>query len=920
MTNLHQLHELGQSPWLNHMRRSFIQSGELRKWIGDGIEGVTANAATFEKAMIASADYDEAMRQEVAAGHPAKQIRDKLMAHDVQIAADYLHTIFTESDWLNGFASHELDPALTHNAAQTVAEVRHLAALSERGNIMIEVPATMAGLEAVRTLIGDGQSVNITHVFSIDVYERAAQAYIAGLEYLFEHHSMWRFTPTAVASFSVSAIDSAVDEALLEIGQPDLCGQTAIAMAKLLYDRFQQIFSGPRWEKLTRRGARVLRPKWTRTTPRNFAYPDTLYVDSLIGPDTVTTFSLATLNAFLDHGTAAPTLTENLEDARTHLARLAGLDIDLNAITTQLQRDYLIASEKQFQSVVQSISQKRDALENHWQRLETHLGSYQAGVNEALATLSKDEIMPRIWVHDHTVWKSEPDEIKNRLGWLHVTAVMQDNIHRLQTFTHAVREDGFTQALLIGMGGSSLAPELFHNTFGKPARPPYMPYPYLELSVLDTTDPEAIEALNRQLDLAKTLIIVATKSGSTVETLSGFNYFYNRMIDTVGEEAAGRHFVAITDPNSPLEAIAHHYRFRQVFINDKTIGGRYAALSYFGLVPAALVGTDLDTLLARAAAMASNTEPGHNTLIHDNLGATLGAVLGEMARNGRDKITFITSLALRSFGDWAEQLIAESTGKEGQGIVPVLAETVASPDSYGADRFFVHLRLQDDTMNDTAVQALIQAGHPVIILHLADLYDVGGQFFLWEMGTAVVGHLLQINPFNQPDVEAAKIRAREMVAAYKEKGELPLGEYEPPTEATLAAFLSQGRPGDYVAVQAYMAQTPATDKALQHLRTHLEQQTGLATTVGYGPRFLHSTGQLHKGDKGNGLFIQLVSEPLHDLPIPDTAGLNKTSLTFGALEKAQAIGDAHALQDARRRLILFNLGTEAVSGLRQLSV
>lgn len=919
MTNLNQLHRLGQSTWLNYMRRAFIQSGELRSHIADGIQGITANASILEKTLAASTDYDSAVQEEVASGTPARRIHEELMIYDGQVAADFLHPTFESSDGLEGFVSLELDPALIHDRVSTIAAVRHLAARLNRVNVMVEVPATPAGLEAVQTLVGDGHCINITHIFSIDLYEKAAQAYIAGLEYLFTSHSMWRFTPTVVASFSLSPIDRLVDETLAALGHPELQGKSAISMAKVLHERIHEIFKGPRWEKLAQRGARVLRPKWTRTTPLNFSQPDTLYVDALIGSGTVTTFSPATLNAFLDHGTAASTLSQDLDSARDHLAQLAELGVDLDAITDQLQRDHLIASEKQFQSVIQTVMQKRESLEINRQRMVTHLHAYQETVDEALARLAHDRIMCRIWAHDHTVWKPEPKEISNRLGWLHTTAIMPDNIGHLQIFVRAVLADGMDHALLIGMGGSSLAPEVFQKTFGRPAKPPNMPHPYLDLDVLDTTDPDAIIALEQKLDVAKTLFIVATKSGSTVETLSGFKHFYNRLAEALGAENAGSHFVAITDPGSSLVDVATQYDFRKVFINDPNIGGRYSVLSYFGLVPAALVGVDLATLLARAAAMIINSEPCHDKMIHDNLAAKLGVILGRLAQHGRNKVTFILSSALASFGDWVEQLIAESTGKEGKGIVPVVGETIAAPDGYGSDRLFVHLRLGGDTMYDSAVKRLIEAGQPVIVLHLEDLYDLGGQFALWQMATAVAGHIMGINPFDQPNVEAAKALARQMMAAYQADGELPAGEYAPLTAEALHDFLGQAQAGDYISLQAYLQPTPAADEALQALRDSLQRQYKLATTVGYGPRFLHSTGQLHKGDGGNGLFIQVVSDPVSDIPIPDEAGKPGASISFGVLKAAQALGDARALRDVRRRLIRFHLGADVAGGLRKLT-
>ncbi len=537
------------------------------------------------------------------------------------------------------------------------------------------------------------------------------------------------------------------------------------------------------------------------------------------------------------------------------------------------------------------------------------LGTYQGIVDTALGEMDAGNVISRIWEHDHTVWKPDPTEITNRLGWLHIARTMRDDLTPPNELADAAREAGYTHALLLGMGGSSLAPQVFRKTFG-------VREGYLDLATLDSTDPGAVLSHASRLDPARTLFIVATKSGSTVETLSFFKFFYNWASDALGANKAGEHFVAITDAGSRLDEIARRYGFRTTFRNDPNIGGRYSALSYFGLVAAALVGVDLPLLLDRALDMAEACRSGAAA---DNPGAWLGAVIGELAKAGRDKLTLTTSPGIASFGDWVEQLVAESTGKEGKGILPVVGEPLAGPDAYGDDRLFVHLHLEDDHTHVAAVDALAAAGHPVVRLTLDDVYDLGGQYFLWELATAVAGHRLGVNPLNQPNVEAAKVLARQMVAEYAEKGALPESGAVPPTAGTLAAFLDQARTGDYIALQAYVRPTAEADAALLALRTRLRAATGLATTVGYGPRFLHSTGQLHKGDRGGGLFIQFTADDLQDAAIPDEAGSSESSITFGVLKAAQALGDGQALRDAGRRVIRFHLGLDVIGGLKQLA-
>ena len=553
-------------------------------------------------------------------------------------------------------------------------------------------------------------------------------------------------------------------------------------------------------------------------------------------------------------------------------------------------------------------------------------GSYKSLIDTALSDLKKNRIMARIWKKDHTVWKKDPKEISNRLGWLHSPKDMVRKLGAINEMVKAVRADGYTHALLLGMGGSSLAPEVFRKTFG-------VKEGYLDLEVLDSTDPGAVLAYAERFDVNKTLFIVSTKSGGTVETFSFMKYFYNIAAETLGTEGAGRHFIAITDPGSKLADLAEMYGFRRAFLNDPDIGGRYSVLSYFGMVPAALIGMNVRILLEHAMTMVDHEYtsdiPGTDVLN----GAVLGTFLGELAKAGRDKATFLFSPRIASFGDWLEQLIAESTGKEGKGIVPIVGEPPGNVDVYGEDSLFIHLSLENDNDDSEKLLSLEKAGHPVLRMQIHDSYDLGGQFYLWEVATAVAGHCLGINPFDQPDVEAAKVLARNMLAAYMEKGEIPpetpllssqgIAVYgdvraEKPMDV-LPAFMAQAKPGAYVALQAYVHPTDETDLALRQLSTRIRDRFRLPTTVGYGPRFLHSTGQLHKGDAGKGFFVQFTADDLWDTPIPDVMGLPDTSITFGVLKNAQASGDREALINAGRSVIRFHLGADIIGGLKVLT-
>lgn len=904
MTKLHELTNHGQSIWYDNIRRALIDSGELQELLDAGVMGVTSNPSIFEQAIVGSADYDDAIQALSADGKSAEEIYEALAIEDIQRTADLLRPIFDKTNGVDGYVSLEVSPTLAHDTEGTIADAQRLHAALNRPNVMIKVPATPAGIPAIEALIGEGIPINVTLIFGLNTYEAVAEAYLAGLEKLSADGGDVSQV-ASVASFFISRIDSAVDTALAALNNESLQGKIAIANAKMAFARSHDIFSGGRWRRLAGRGARVQRLLWASTGTKNSTYSDTLYLDELIGRDTVNTVPPATLNAFLDHGTIAAPLGQGLDKARSQLKQLASLGIDLDAITQALQDEGVAGFAKSFESLMAGVATKRDQLAAGWQTISVTLNDYQRTVDTALTEIRDNRVVKRIWQHDHTVWRADPTEITNRLGWLHLPENMPEHVDRIMGLVEAVRNDGYTHALLLGMGGSSLAPEMFANVFGESADG-------LQLAIFDSTDPDLLLDRANELNLSKTLFIVATKSGGTVETLSAFKYFYNQLLETMDGDAAGRHFIAITDPGSSLADLAGKYKFRDTFLNDPNIGGRYSALSFFGLVPAALVGVDLTILLERAQTLACNTQSCNCPVGGDNAGARLGAILGELAQAGRDKATIITSPAIASFGDWVEQLIAESTGKDGTGILPVVGETPGPPDAYGNDRLFVHIRLEGDGAHDSALAAIKKAGHPVVTLRVKDAYDIGGQLFLWEMATVIAGARLGIQPFDQPNVESAKVLAREMVAKYMEKGTLPAGE-------ALKTFINQARPGDYVSIQAYVRPTPAMDTALNDLRLRLRDKLKLATTVGYGPRFLHSTGQLHKGDGGNGLFIQFTSEAIQDVPIPDEAGRSTAAMTFGVLKNAQALGDAQALRNAGRRVICFDLGTDVLGGLNRLA-
>jgi len=650
MSKLNQLSRFGQSVWFDYIRRAFINSGELQALLNQGVRGVTSNPSIFEKAIAGSVDYDDRLKELVSEEKSVPEIYQILALEDIAAAADLLRPVYASTDGLDGYVSLEVSPTLAHDTNGTVLEARTLFAKLNRPNIMIKVPATKAGIPAIAELIGLGINVNVTLIFGMAHYEAVADAYLSGLAKLKANGGNLKKV-ASVASFFVSRVDTAVDEALAAKGNDALQGKIAIANSKAAYALAQKIFSGAGWNELATAGATVQRLLWASTGTKNARYPDTLYVEQLIGQDTVNTVPPATLTAFQDHGTVAETLAKDLEEAEQHLSQLHALGIDLTAITEKLQKDGVAAFAKSFETLMASITEKKERLRTERISFKATLHGLQTSVDKALNDLKKHDIMRRIWSGDHTVWGPDPTEISNRLGWLHSPDVMLENLAEITTFVDEVRAAGYTDALLLGMGGSSLAPEVFRLTFGvQPG--------YLDLSILDSTDPGAVLEFAETLNLKKTLFIVSTKSGGTVETLSFFKYFYNLTAQVCGSSHAGEHFVAITDPGSKLVELAREWNFRKTFINDPNIGGRYSALSYFGLVPAAMVGVDLECLLARAARMACNCESCNCPVAGDNSGAWLGAIMGETAAAGKDKLTLIVSPPISAFGAWVEQLIA----------------------------------------------------------------------------------------------------------------------------------------------------------------------------------------------------------------------------------------------------------------------
>ncbi|HZS10883.1 MAG TPA: glucose-6-phosphate isomerase [Nitrospirales bacterium] len=528
------------------------------------------------------------------------------------------------------------------------------------------------------------------------------------------------------------------------------------------------------------------------------------------------------------------------------------------------------------------------------------LGTLEPQIEAALVDLSRSRLIERIWAKDHRVWKPDPTEIVDRLGWLKVAELMRDRLGTLRTFARSVQDVGIRHVVLLGMGGSSLGPEVLRRTFEPAKGAP-------KLWVLDSTVPGAVRQVTDAIVPSKTLFILASKSGGTIEVMSLYAHFWQLVTKAKGN-TGGAQFAAITDHGTSLGALAQERNFRQIFINPSDIGGRYSVLSYFGLVPAALLGMDLDLLLTRATEMAGQC--GSDRRARENPGAYLGVTMGMLGQQGRDKVTLIASPKIASFGLWAEQLLAESTGKEGRGLIPVAEEPMLAPQFYGNDRLFVQLRLEGDANAavDRHVAALQRAGHPVLRLTLRDRYDLGAEFFRWEFATAVASHFLGIHPFDQPNVQESKQNTSRILDEVRRNGKLP--SVDAHTDAD--SLWQHAAPGRYCAVLAYVTPSPKADAALRGLRESIMTAYRIATTAGYGPRYLHSTGQLHKGGPESGLYVQIVEAMTPDLKVPGEV------YTFGMLAQAQAIGDLQSLQSHHRPVTRIRLSKGGFSALRQI--
>ncbi len=912
-SSIKRLHDLGQSIWYDNIQRSLLgrsaggADSEFAAMISRGdIRGVTSNPSIFNNAISKTHDYDSALMPLAWSGWKAEPIFWQLAIEDIREACDLFQHLYMETNKSDGYVSLEVNPTLAHDTGTTLSEAKRIWNLVDRPNLMVKIPATLEGLPAIREAIAAGINVNVTLIFSIDRYQQVMKAYLDGLD-----KRMTAGLPVdhvaSVASFFVSRIDTKVDS-LLPADSP-LRGKVAIAYSKLAYEQFLLTFQSEKFSRFRSAGCRLQRPLWASTSTKNAAYPDTLYVNNLIGPDTVNTLPPQTLEAFKDHGKAEPTLNQNMEAARKVIADLEQMNISMKEVTAALEEEGVKLFADAFEAMIGTIEERRFASVKS-------LGPIAGSVKKRIKRMIKDDAPARLWSHDATLWTSSPDEadeIQHRLGWLDLPTSSASTLEEIGNFTRQIREEGIDRIILLGMGGSSLAAEVLALVFSSP------PLNGIPLTIIDSTDPEQVLEYSRNLQTGKTIVIVSSKSGGTAEVDALFSFFWELF------NHEGSHFVAITDPGTSLEALAREKSFRKIFRADPFVGGRYSALTLFGLVPAAMVGIDPSILLDRAGWMRQQCNPGMPG--ERNPGLVLGAILAQSVLEGRDKLTILADDLITPFGNWLEQLIAESSGKLGKGIIPLVGEPAGQPGKFGSDRLFVYLR-QDGKLDET-VKILHAAGHPALVFTQSDPYDLGAEFYRWEVATAFACAILGVNAFNQPDVQDAKDRTKKNILSYSQNNRFdegipnltennrqvfsPIPQSGKSLVSSMETFLKCANKGDYIAINAFLPRNDESMAILDAIRNSIREMTGCATTIGFGPRFLHSTGQLHKGGPGSGLFLQITAEPEKDLEIPGKG------ISFGKLERAQSLGDYQALLARGRRIMHVNFPTRKdVSTLLQI--
>jgi transaldolase/glucose-6-phosphate isomerase len=920
----------GQRVWLGGLRRRLVDSGRLAELMAEcAVTGAVSDLTVLAGALSRGAEYVEIVRRGAAEPEDAAA---RLLAQDAEHAAPLLLPLYEQSEGRDGIVCVAADLDTASDAEAMARSARRLLATAAAPNVMAGLPPTDAGLAVFETLVADGLHVCLGPVYTVDSVLRATEAYLSATGG--EGHA----APFAAVLFGVASIDGLIDQLLhREIrsgggdtsGVESLLGGAAVAVAKTAWRRQRDLLAAGGGAADAR-----LHLAWTDLTPVDPRQTREHYIERLVGPGTITLLDPTLLGSVRRRGEIDATLDRQIDEAEELLAEIAELEIDVAQIGAALEAKGLRQARARYARLSRTIAaaaaalahdpggaEQRAATGTRWVAGAVEIDERPAACDE----LEERRAVARMWDKDGSLWGSEEEVIdlaRNRLGWLDVAATPDAAEDPLVGFAAELDAAEVEDIILVGMGGSSLTAEVARGIFESD-----------RLRVLDSTVPAQIEAVGGRVDPARTAIVVASKSGTTLEARSLFDWFYARatpILDNPGER-----FAAITDPGTPLEQIAHERRFDRLWLAPADVGGRYSALTVFGALPMALMGIDVAAVWVAARRMAAACQPEVD--VAANPAARLAAALADAWRDGRDKLTLITAPSLAAFGPWVEQLVAESSGKQGRGLVPVIDEPAGAADDYAEDRVFVSLALagEEDAAHERRIEEIDAAGHPLIRCELEDRHDIGGELFRWEAAVALLGALMDINPFDQPDVQASKDRTEALLAAH---GEGDGASDRPPLdtdsgwavfadlerdeelarrhsgeglESWLAAHLGRAAPPDYVALQAFLPVEHEIYEALQAMRGLVLERYGVATTLGWGPRFLHSTGQLHKGGPSTGLFLQVTADTDDDIDVPGAG------YTFGDLVRAQWLGDLAALQDRGRRVLRVHL-RDAAAGCAML--
>ncbi len=920
------LFEKGVSVWLDNIRRGDLQNGKIAGMISDStIRGMTTNPSIFKKSIMDSNDYENALLPMALSDKSAEEIYSTLTIEDIRDAADLFRDLYISSEGNDGFVSIEVNPNLARDCEKTVSEGKALWKAVNRPNLMIKVPATEEGLPAITELIASGINVNVTLIFSPERYIDVAEAYLTGLQQRIDKGESIQ-NIHSVASVFVSRLDTKVDGILKEKECEDesLYRMAGVRNAQKIYNIYLSMFEGEQFDSFKKLGGSAQRVLWASTGVKDPQLTETFYVESLVGGNTVNTVPEKTLNALSEPVYIKQTLPVSDEAISAFFAKLSEVGVEMNSVYTELENEGIQAFVKDYTAGIDEIANRSSAIRSDAQGIADD-------VAKCAEEFEKNSIMPRIFAKDPTVWTYNTQgfaEIRNRLGWLDTFNNTLNNVADYAALHDELKAEGIERILLLGMGGSSLAPEVISTVFGantdpligvgdpkNPCANRFSDLTDLKLQILDSTDPVQVRESREVNDPRKTVYIVSSKSGGTAEVKAFLDYYYGQAQELLGANA-GSHFIAITDPGTGLEKTAKELNFRKVFLADPSVGGRFSALTAFGMVPAILMGLDAKKIAAKVGRIMKICSA--STPIARNEGAGLGIFIGTAAKAGRDKLTIFTDPEFATLGSWLEQLIAESSGKEGKGIVPIDLEPVSlmKDIEYGSDRCFVYVNSNGSRAEQ--LEKIRKQGHPVYEISINDQYDLFAEFYRWEIAVAAACSILGVNAFDQPNVQDSKTRTVAKINEYHEKGNLAdldpvwtaagVEVYSVNTDAdfskceTLAevlnTFAQTAKKGeDYIAINAYLPRDAAGVNSLQKLRAGIATASGCATTLGFGPRFQHSTGQLHKGGTNNGLFIQIVSDSNEDYVIPNE------NMTFGILERAQSLGDLESLTVNGRRAI-----------------